>query len=175
MAPTRYKIGHRITSGGSRCPTCSSGREKTRGISASLGKSQLFDLERKVRKAPLKQKIDNFPLKSNSGFCTDRIPRLGNEAGAAAGLTSQDVSLVHEVGAEHSHTVGFPVPQQVPDDVAGAGIHPRRGLVQQQNLAAKPRGVSKPQPLPSAIPPQHTQKGLLEPASYSSKMGNIPD
>lgn len=60
MAPTRYKIRHRITSGGSRCPTCSSGREKTRGISASLGKSQLFDLERKVRKAPLKQKIDNF-------------------------------------------------------------------------------------------------------------------
>lgn len=91
---------------------------------------------------------------------TQRAPRgWGVELGAA-GLTSQDVSLVHEVCAEHSDTVGFPVPQQVPDDVARAGIHPRRGLVQQQDLGAKPPRAFRA--TTSAFPPQHTQEGLVE-------------
>lgn len=74
------------------------------------------------------------------------------------GLTSQDVSLVHEVGAEHSDTVGFPAPQQVPHDVARAGIHPCRGLVQQQNLGEKPAGVLKTTALDLSNPsPAHPE------------------
>lgn len=79
MAPKRYKSGHRITSGGNQCPTCSWGKGKSRGISASLGKSQLSDLE--------SQEAENgsYPPKPRSGLHSSGVPGLGAEAGLGQG------------------------------------------------------------------------------------------
>lgn len=48
--------------------------------------------------------------------------------------TSQDIGLVHVVGAEDDDPPGSPALQQRPHLVSGAGIHACRGFIQEEDL-----------------------------------------
>lgn len=48
--------------------------------------------------------------------------------------TSQDIGLVHVVGAEDDDPPGSPALQQRPHLVSGAGIHTCRGFIQEEDL-----------------------------------------
>lgn len=54
-------------------------------------------------------------------------------------LTSQDVSLVHELGSEKDRVVGFPLLQEVPHEVPWERVQPSSWLVQEQNLQWRAR------------------------------------
>lgn len=56
--------------------------------------------------------------------------------------TGQDVRLVHVVRAEHDDSAGSAALQQRPHLVPGAGVHARRGLVQQEDLPGTERGTN---------------------------------
>lgn len=48
--------------------------------------------------------------------------------------TSQNVRLVHVVGAEHNDPLSSPAPEQRPHLVSGGGIHTCRGFIQEEDL-----------------------------------------
>lgn len=54
-------------------------------------------------------------------------------------LTSQDVSLVHELGSEKDRVVGFPLLQEVPHEVPWERVQSSSWLIQEQNLQWRAR------------------------------------